>query len=353
MFAARLVCALGLATGAFGQTYVEIRGHNGLNPADATFPNSINEQGAIAGYYMTGDLIRRGFVRAVEGTITSFDVPGSFVNETVALSINAAGSITGYYIGLPFIFPTGFTNHGYVRDPFGNFTTFDAPGSISTTPQSINTRGFIAGFYAESNLLSHGFVREPSGHIISFDPPGSISTKPVSINFDGAIAGFYNEANLVIHGFVRKPDGEIISFDPPGSTGTIVASINYPGAITGYYTVANGRAFGFVRHPDGKFTSFDPGVNTQPTSINNKGAITGSYANDTGTHGFVRSPEGVITSFDPPFPPTSCPTAVPFLGGQTFPTSINDNGVITGYCNIFSTSLDRVGFARYPAMSGF
>jgi hypothetical protein len=166
-------CTLGLAAGAFCQTYVPFFVDGG------TFPSSINEKGAIAGAYsdFAGNL--HGFLRDAAGTITPFDVPNS--DRTQANSINAAGVMTGSYT-----------------------TPLDFPGQI------------------------HGFVRDPEGNFTTFDPPGTISTKPVSINFDGAIAGYYNEANLLIHGFVHKRDGEIISFDPPGSTGTIVAGINYP-----------------------------------------------------------------------------------------------------------------------------
>jgi len=144
---------------------------------------------------------------------------------------------------------------------------------------------------------------------------------------------------------VRRPGGEIVSFDAPGSTGTFPASINNAGAITGYYTVANGRAFGFVRHPDGKFTSFDPGANTFPRSINNKGVITGSYTNDAGTHGFVRAPDGAVTSFDP-FPGGCNPFFKPLP--STNPTSINDDGVITGWCQPQLEGIFILGWVRIP-----
>jgi hypothetical protein len=165
----------------------------------------------------------------------------------------------------------------------------------------------------------------------------------LSINAKGAITGYYCTSftpagACVAHGFLRRPGGTIISFDVPGSTGTLSFSINDMGAITGSYTSANGRQFGFVRDPHGKFTSFDPGFNTSATSINNEGAITGSISdpNQNNLHGFVRSSEGTIGRFDPPF----C------LGFEdTVPTSINDEGVITGSC-IFNGG--AIGWVRFP-----
>jgi hypothetical protein len=330
MFAEKLVCswigALGLAAGAFCQSDFPITVVIQTVPAEVTFPNSINEKGQVAGYFMqTGVSPPGGFLRDLDRTITTFDAGFG----TAAFSISATGVITGYFNSAPPPVPTS-TRRGFVRDPFGNFTTFDPLGSISTMPQSINAGGDVTGYYNDANRVIHGFVRRDElGELISFDPPGSVQTMALSINAKGDITGFYNEANNVVHGFVRQPGGEIVSFDAPESKGTFPASINNAGAITGYYTVANGRAFGFVRHPDGKFTSFDPGANTFPRSINNKGAIAGSYTNDTGTHGFVRAPNGSVTSFDPL--PGVC--FVPsFTLPTTNPTSINDDGAITGWC---------------------
>jgi hypothetical protein len=337
------------AAGAFCQNYVGII----VFPtpfgtiAKHTVPTSINEQGEIAGYYTEGaGDTPHGFVRAAEGgTITSFDVPGSF-HGTFAFSINAAGAITGYF-NTPPLPPLGIRPSGFVRNPEGNFTTFDPPGSISTMPQSINARGAITGYYNESNLLIHGFVRESNGTITSFDPPESISTMAVGINANGTITGYFQVANMRVHGFIRHPKGTIVRFDPPESTGTIVAGINNAGTITGYYTVASGRTFGFVRDTHGRFTSFDPGFSTFPTSINNDGAITG-YTTEPplgAAHGFVRAPGGAITSFDPPTLATGC---FPVAGSSTDPTSINDNGVITGLLSCLNAVPSIIGFARYP-----
>jgi hypothetical protein len=73
-------------------------------------------------------------------------------------------------------------------------------------------------------------------------------------------------------------------------------------------------------------------------SINDEGAITGYYQNGAlSAHGFVRSPEGTTTSSDPPFcdPSTT----------QITPTSINDEGVVTGSC-IANVLTYQVGWVR-------
>jgi hypothetical protein len=336
--------------GIFCQNYVGIDVFAG-GPTLETFPTGINNQGEITGYYTDTNLLHHGFVRSGGGTITPFNAPGPFVS-TFAFSINDAGAITGYFQAS---LPPPTRNHGFVRDSGGNFTSFDPPGSISTIALSINAGGAITGYYNEANLAIHGFVREPGGKITSLDPPGSISTKPAGINASGIVTGSYSDTKGT-HGFVRGLWGTIESFDPPGSTGTIVTAINNAETITGYYTVSNGRTFGFVRRPEGTFESFDvPGsfeITTLPgslltaaSSINDAGAITGSYSDNSGSHGFVRSPEGMITSFDPPTV-TSC--SLPFAGFAAFTTSINQEGVITGWCVTRAISNFFAGFARFP-----
>ncbi|MBV9396707.1 MAG: hypothetical protein JO062_01925 [Bryobacterales bacterium] len=335
--------ALVFEAGGFGQNYISIIvvPHVPGSPAHQTFPYSINEQGVIAGYYTFGSgLTPHGFVRATDGTITPFDPPGVPVSGTFAFSINAAGAITGYYVGGTF----PFTNHGFVRSPEGNFVFFDPPGSTSTTAVSINGGGAITGYYFDASNVKHGFVRSADGTLTSFDPPGSTATTAVSVNASGAIAG-YDEVKDITHGFVRQPNGTFVTFDPPESTGTTVQGINNAGVITGYYTVASGQKIGFVRAADGTITSFQAGFSTFPTSINAAGAVTGSYVDSSGTSGqnFVRAPDGSITSFVP------LPTPVLgfFCGGSAFPTSINNNGAIVGWCFTGVPNPSIIGFARF------
>src|SRR5437762_3035556 len=65
-----------------------------------------------------------GLWAANTATITTFDPPGA--TRTIALSINPAGAITGYYVDAS----SGF--HGFLRAPDGTITTFDAHGSRAT-----------------------------------------------------------------------------------------------------------------------------------------------------------------------------------------------------------------------------
>ena len=86
---------------------------------------------------------------AQEATIISFDPPGS--RQTIPLSINTGGSVTGYY-------SDGSVIHGFLRTPDGSFTAIDPPGSTATYAWSINSAGWIAGYFLTSHIF-HGFLR--------------------------------------------------------------------------------------------------------------------------------------------------------------------------------------------------
>jgi hypothetical protein len=87
------------------------------------------------------------------------------------VSINPAGAVTGPYLEL-----STLVWHSYVRAPDGTITTFDAPGAGTgqfqgTFAYNINPAGAIAGQYLDANNVYHGYVRAPDGAITTFDAP--------------------------------------------------------------------------------------------------------------------------------------------------------------------------------------
>ena len=60
----------------------------------------------------------------------------------------------------------GSVFHGYLRAPDGAITTFDVPGAGTgpfqgTFPFINNPAGAIAGYYTDGNYVNHGFLRTP------------------------------------------------------------------------------------------------------------------------------------------------------------------------------------------------
>ena len=108
------------------------------------------------------------------------------------------------------------------------------PGSINTFARGINDSGAITGAYSDSANQWHGFVRDPSGAYTSFDAPDassqSLGTTPTAINASGEIAGYYEDSSCVFHGFVRDPSGNLTEFDTPG--GTVLTILGPPSTLT-------------------------------------------------------------------------------------------------------------------------
>jgi hypothetical protein len=319
----------------------------------------LNQRGAIAGTYLDANNVYHGFVRSPEGRssegkFTTFEAPGADTtpgsyNGTTAQSINDWGEITGYYADA-----TGVA-HGFVRSPWGAFTTFDVPGAANGSfPVFINLEGAVVGYSWDANLLFHAFLRRPDGTFAVFvgpesctsgTPAGCYGSEATYVDLVGRSVGNFedNSGNFVGHGLLRSSGGKLTTFDAPGAgTGLYQGTgcpgcnlgVNHWGAIAGTYTDANNVFHGFLRSSEGKFTTFEaPGADTTPGSyngtgcfsdcpvgLNDWGVITGSYWDSNNVqHGFLRTPDGSFVTVDPPG------------SAGTQPESINDSGAITGY----------------------
>ncbi len=199
--------------------------------------------------------------------ITTIDAPGAVSTE--AIFINPAGVIVGQYVD------ANGAYHGFVRSLDGIVTSVDAPSAGTgpgegTEPWSINPAGEITGWYTDSAGLTHGFVRAQDGTFSTFDAPGadvpsgvpctppvicSNGTQGGTINAAGIVAGQYVDTYGVFHGFLRSPDGTITAFDAPNAStgagqGTLLTfgdGISLSGALVGGYSDASGFIHGFAR----------------------------------------------------------------------------------------------------------
>lgn len=290
-----------------------------------TQPAAINASGTVVGRYQENnhDGIEPGFVRGASGNFTALYAPVSGTTETVAVWINDAGQITGWYSDGKSSF------HGFLRDKVGNYSSFDPPGSVRTQPQSINGVGQISGVYTTSvTSLDVGFLRDSTGTFVTFGGSGSCgdSVLNAALSASGEIAGscYYNGGTVTY--FIRTAGGILTEYsDPFGGAVISVTAISDQDVLAGYYTDAASLIHGFWRDTSGVH-SFDypEAVLTVPTGINLTGTITGYYSGaDAVRHGFVRDPLGNFTSFDDPNAETKA-------GHGTTPTAINRSGQITG-----------------------
>ena len=132
------------------------------------FPNtvqtnllSINDAGDFTGGFdPDGSGIFQGFV-SVDGTLTSFSVPGAA--GTFAYEINNSEELTvGYYID-------GVILHGYYRDSSGALHfPIDPSGSVTTVLFGLNDRNWVVGRYADSAGATHGLFFIPPNQFLHF-----------------------------------------------------------------------------------------------------------------------------------------------------------------------------------------
>lgn len=245
----------------------------GTGSGQGTVAANINPSATSSGFYMDAGNVVHGFVRAKDGSITTFDAPGAGTSPfqgtftSAGIGLNAAGVIAGDY------FDANFVIHGFVRAKDGTITTFDAPGAATlpfegTVTDGINPAGEVVGSFLDPSSVSHGYVRAKNGAITAFNVSGAGTgigqgTFAASINPVGAITGYYVDANAVNHGFVRAKDGLITTFDVPGAGTTPFEGtqpfINNPaGAIAGTFFNSSDScgtgceslvAHGFLRTP--------------------------------------------------------------------------------------------------------
>lgn len=311
-----------------------------------TIPLAINASATLVGTVLDSNSCNHGFIRTSAGIITEFDAPGGTTTAsncfgydkvgTIPLAINSAGVVTGPFRDANSSF------HGFVRAADGSMTTFDVPGAgtfttSGTVPLALDSQGNIVGTYLASDSATgtdmyHGFLRTAAGVITTFDPPGAaspssadvwakyIGTFATCLNDSGMVAGTYSDANGIRHGFLRLPDGSFSSFDAPGAgtmtllesnflQGTGGVSMDASGNIVGLYVDSNTSYHGFIRTTTGAITSIDvPGAGanmiegTGAFSINSLGQIAGTYADPSFVfHGFLVNAPGLAVTAAPVF----------------------------------------------------
>jgi predicted membrane protein len=302
----------------------------------------MNAAQQITGYYVDAASVPQGFVRAANGTITTFDAPGSAANfyGTMAASINAAGVIVGSYSDASEVF------HSFIRAADGAITTFGVAGAGTAGYQgdwaaSINASGTVVESYVDQENRTHGYLRAAGGAITTFDAPSGDggdpcpATHPASINAVGTVVGNCSLGLNLELGFIRAVNGGITTFEAEGREPTDAETINETGAITGYlYDPARDVLHGFVRDPSGEITIFlVPGSGTalgeyqgtRPTAIGPAQVSVGYYTDEGYVyHGYMRHTNGQTARFD-------APGAGSAANQGTVASAINDAGVIAGY----------------------
>jgi hypothetical protein len=196
----------------------------------------INTAGAIVGIYSDFSSVLHGFLKN-GATVTTLDLAGGTIEP---IGINDAGEIVGGFIDAANV------THGFSSPDGHTFTTFDVPGSTSTTAAGVNTAGVISGLWTDAANVGHGFIYS-GGAFTTLDFPSATSTVAIGINDNNDVAGYYEDAANVLHGFVYS-NGTFKTVDVAGATSTQLTRIKNNGKITGVYSDSNNESHGLTGH---------------------------------------------------------------------------------------------------------
>jgi len=287
-------------------TYTDI-----IPPSDHTqsIAHGINSAGVVVGsaYFYEDDpcdsgspdsLVRYGWRRATDGTVTYFSVNGW---RTAARGINDSETIVG------FVFDPN--NEGKAK---GFKVTLDGSQCQAFTvaasdlleitdfdnlyPESINNSGVIAGI-ADDNGTSHGFIAKPGNKGKS----GATYPSPARV-------GEYTYERI----------------DPLGNGLARVFGLDETGNITGNIDVGDGDIVGFILNTKNGMLTLDPEIQSL-WDINNSGAGAGNVIDSYGAQVCaLRDKRGVVTTFTPPSSQQDLFTRCSARGR-------NDSGVVSGW----------------------
>jgi hypothetical protein len=256
--------------------------------AVAIFPWTINDLGAVTGFYLdsSDNPESHSFIRSATGEITTFAASDAAGERTIAQGINDFGVVVGYEL-------TGSVLHGFRRVPNGRISQVDVPGAVDTYVSGINNFGDMVGGYDFGNPINIGFLLRNGKFSALKDPPGSAPQQnfPTAINDLGWISGSFFDVASVEHGYVLR-GGAFTTVDFPGET---VTTELFQSNDLGQIIVHASSDTGCSSIYDTSTKSFSPAPCAQAGSlalgINNRGQITGASSDDSGAnHGFIATP---------------------------------------------------------------
>lgn len=256
----------------------------------STQVSGVNTSGTVTGSFLhcldqqCANHVTYGYTRTAIGRFVQITATPT-ASITAPFGINDSGQVVGFYNEFGMEHGFSFQN--------GVVTLIDYPGSILTVATAINASGTIVGYWADAGSVFHAFLRDPLGNFTSFDPAiDATAVYATAINTSGEIAGWYNNSRGAFL-YARAVDGTITTITLSGNPFIIGFStpvLNDSGEMAGAATLNNGagKAVGYARATGGKITQLQIfGDPTAIYAINNIGQLAGTYQVNGVWNGFM------------------------------------------------------------------
>jgi uncharacterized membrane protein len=213
------------------------------------------------------------------------------------VALNDLGGIAGNFID------SKNASHGFLLYQ-GRLTTFQFPGSVSTSVSDMSRNGIIVGGYTNADGKGHAFMVHAGG-FRNITLPGfpNADVTVTGVNSNGDVVGnFSSDQGSTSKGFLLR-NGKLTILSFPGATGgTFPTSINDQGVVVGEFFINLVNVNPAFMWKNGVFSNISPPGNdgfVTAAKVSNSGVVVGSYEAFDGTHGFALE-NGTYTKIDAP-----------------------------------------------------
>jgi len=248
-----------------------------VSGAAATLVAEINNRGVMVGQYLDSNGVLHGYI--LDGkNLTTLDDPNGTGTFVSGINFNGPIALVGYYTN------SSGNSVGFRYSPrTKKFTDIPNPkGATSLWTGGMNDRGWIVGYYQDSNGVVHGFLLQGKKYKV-LDVPGTLATYAYGINNQGYVTLTWVDSKYLYEGALYNGTTYQV-INVPGATGGSEGSfINNQNDVTFWWLDSAGYTHGALcpqcDSKGRKFYKFDDpkSVATYPNGINDKNAIVGQY----------------------------------------------------------------------------
>jgi len=265
------------ASGAVTGSYVASNGETHAFTWSKTTP--LKDLGHLGGGYSAGTMLNDagqmiGISTTAQGSIEPFfwapdrpmiDIGNLGSGYSIARHMNQKGEVAGYSTTTV----QNVTESWYWNSSAGitNIGKLDT----NTIAMSINNLGQITGYgfteFPQGNGMSHGFFWEPGGKIQDIGSLSQFSTYPMDINDAGQVVGRADTEAQAAHGFLWSKATGMVDLGTLGTGMGAAGAIDQLGRVVGYSQIADGTNHATVWTKEERLADLNDRIKDKPEGM--------------------------------------------------------------------------------------